>query len=122
MEPVRSTAWRISQTPRQEATGDPEIAARISSYEMAYRMQTSVPGLTDLSKEPVGVLEAYGAKPGAAGFANNCLLARRLLERDVRFVQLFHRDWDHHARLRDGLRQQCAETDRPVAALLRDLK
>ncbi len=107
---------------RQEVTGDPEIAARISSYEMAYRMQTSLPELADLRREPRCVLEMYGARPGEASFANNCLLARRLLERDVRFVQLFHRDWDHHARLRDGLRQQCAETDRPVAALLRDLK
>jgi hypothetical protein len=107
---------------RAAITGDPEIAARIASYEMAYRMQTSVPELTDLSKEPDRVLEQYGARPGAASFANNCLLARRLAERGVRFIQLYHRDWDHHASLADGLRQQCAETDRPVAALLADLK
>src|SRR5262249_31792288 len=104
-----------------EATGDPEIAARISSYEMAYRMQTSVPDLSDLSKEPEGVLRLYGAEPGKSSFANNCLLARRLAERDVRFIQLYHRDWDHHADLPDGLRTQCQLTDQPAAALVRDL-
>jgi hypothetical protein len=107
---------------RLDVTGDPEIATRINAYEMAYRMQTSVPELTDISREPKAVLDAYGAEPGQASFANNCLLARRLAERDVRFVQLYHRDWDHHANLPEGLREQCRLTDRPVAALVRDLK
>jgi hypothetical protein len=105
-----------------DATGDPEVAARIGAYEMAFRMQASVPGLTDLSKEPDRVLAAYGAEPGKSSFANNCLLARRLAERDVRFVQLLHRDWDHHADLPGGLRAQCRLTDRPAAALVKDLK
>jgi hypothetical protein len=107
---------------RQGVTGDPEIATRIESYEMAYRMQASVPELMDISREPAAVLEAYGARPGEASFANNCLLARRLAERDVRFVQLYHRDWDHHTNLPAGLREQCRQTDRPAAALVRDLK
>ena len=105
-----------------EAVGDPEIAARIRSYGSAYRMQTSVPELMDIHQEPAGVLERYGATPGKASFANNCLLARRLAERDVRFVQLYHRDWDHHAELPNGLKTQCHLTDRPVAALIEDLK
>jgi hypothetical protein len=105
-----------------EATGDPEIATRITQYEMAYRMQTSVPELMDIAREPRGVLEMYGAQPGQASFANNCLLARRLAERDVRFVQLYHRDWDHHGSLPSAIRQQCQTTDRPAAALVRDLK
>jgi hypothetical protein len=107
---------------RLEVTGDPEIATRIGAYEMAYRMQTSVPELMDISREPRTVLEMYGAEPGKASFANNCLLARRLAERDVRFIQLYHRDWDHHTDLPKGLKQQCQETDRPAAALVRDLK
>jgi hypothetical protein len=107
---------------RQAVTGDPEIAARIRSYELAYRMQTSVPDLMDIGREPASVLRAYGAEPGRASFANNCLLARRLAERDVRFIQLCHRDWDHHASLPEGLQQQCRLTDQPVAALVRDLK
>jgi hypothetical protein len=107
---------------RQGVTGDPEIATRIASYEMAYRMQTSVPELMDITREPRAVLEAYGARPGEASFANNCLLARRLAERGVRFIQLYHRDWDHHSDLPAGLRTQCRQTDRPAAALVRDLK
>jgi hypothetical protein len=107
---------------RLGVTGDPEIALRIESYEMAYRMQTSVPDLMDISREPAGVLEMYGAQPGQPSFANNCLLARRLAERDVRFIQLYHRDWDHHADLPEGLKKQCSLTDRPAAALVRDLK
>jgi hypothetical protein len=103
-------------------TGDPEIATRINAYEMAYRMQTAVPELMDISREPERVLEMYGAEPGKASFANNCLLARRLAERDVRFVQLYHRDWDHHANLPAELKKQCRLTDRPAAALVRDLK
>jgi hypothetical protein len=102
--------------------GDPEIATRISAYEMAYRMQTSVPELMDISKEPRTVLEQYGAMPGQASYANNCLLARRLIERGVRFVQLYHRDWDHHGGLPGAISGQCKATDQGTAALLRDLK
>src|SRR5205807_4081708 len=107
---------------RQGVTGDPEIATRIEAYEMAYRMQASVPDLVDIAREPASVLEMYGARPGEASFANNCLLARRLAERDVRFIQLYHRDWDHHRDLPNELRKQCRLTDRPAAALVRDLK
>jgi hypothetical protein len=103
--------------------GDPEITARIAQYEMAFRMQASVPDLTDLSKEPESVYQLYGddaKKPGT--FAANCLLARRLAERGVRFTQLFHRDWDHHAGLPHGLAAQCKATDQAAAALVQDLK
>jgi len=103
--------------------GDPEIATRISQYEMAFRMQSSVPELTDLSKESPDVLKSYGpdaAKPGT--FAYNCLLARRLAERGVRFIQLYHRDWDHHGGLPKGITKRCEETDQPSAALVQDLK
>ena len=75
---------------------DPEVLTRISQYEMAFKMQSSVPGLMDMSKEPQAILDMYGAKPGDGSFASNCLLARRLAERGVRFIQLYHRDWDHH--------------------------
>lgn len=102
--------------------GDPEIAARIEAYELAYRMQTSVPDLMDIGKEPKEVLEMYGAEPGKASFANNCLLARRLAERDVRFIQLVHRDWDHHGDLPNAIRGQAKQTDQASAALIRDLK
>jgi Protein of unknown function (DUF1501) len=104
------------------AVGDPEIATRISAYEMAYRMQTSVPELMDLHREPDRVLQAYGAEPGKSSFANNCLLARRLSERGVRFVQLYHRDWDHHGSLPSAIKQQCQLTDKPAGALISDLK
>jgi hypothetical protein len=104
------------------ALGDPEIATRIEAYEMAYRMQTSVPDLMDISKEPKNILEMYGAEPGKASFANNCLLARRLAERDVRFIQLVHRDWDHHGDLPNQIRNQAKQTDQPSAALIQDLK
>jgi hypothetical protein len=111
---------------RLAATGDPEIATRIASYEMAYRMQTSAPELIDLSGESRETLDLYGAEPGKASFANNCLLARRLVERGVRFVQLFHTDWDHHggkgANLEDSLDRVVGETDRASAALVMDLK
>ncbi len=107
---------------RLDTVGDPEIAARISSYEMAYRMQTSVPDLMEIAREPKDVLEMYGATPGKASFANNCLLARRLAERDVRFVQLYHRDWDHHSSLPGELSRQCGLTDKPASALVKDLK
>jgi hypothetical protein len=102
--------------------GDPEIATRISAYEMAYRMQTSVPELMDIGREPARVREMYGAELGQASFANNCLLARRLTERGVRFVQLYHRDWDHHGALYGEIKKQCDQTDRPAAALVADLK
>ena len=107
-------------------TGDPEIATRIAAYEMAYRMQTSAPELIDIAREDRRTLQMYGAHPGRVSFANNCLLARRLVERGVRFVQLYHTDWDHHggqgANLRDSLDQVCREIDRPCMALLTDLK
>ncbi|MCS7026983.1 MAG: DUF1501 domain-containing protein [Bryobacteraceae bacterium] len=101
---------------------DPEILTRISQYEMAFRMQASVPGLMDMSKEPAQVLERYGAKPGDGSFASNCLLARRLAERGVRFIQLYHRDWDHHAGIRENMPLKAQEVDRPTAALIQDLK
>ncbi|MBA3439989.1 MAG: DUF1501 domain-containing protein [Pyrinomonadaceae bacterium] len=105
-----------------ELTGDPEIATRINSFEMAYRMQDSAPELMDLSKESTETLEMYGATPGKASYANNCLLARRLIERGVRFVQLFHEAWDHHSEVAKGVKKQCQETDKASAALIRDLK
>ncbi|MBI2948162.1 MAG: DUF1501 domain-containing protein [Verrucomicrobia bacterium] len=104
------------------AVGDPEIATRIEAYEMAYRMQTSVPELMDIAKEPKEILDLYGAEPGKPSFANNCLLARRLAERDVRFIQLIHRDWDHHSDLPNAIRRQAKLTDQASAALLTDLK
>jgi hypothetical protein len=107
---------------RLSVIGDPEIAARINSFELAYRMQHTAPEIMDISQEPQHILDLYGAKPGQASFANNCLLARRLLERGVRFVQLFHEAWDHHGGLVGGLKQQCALTDQACAALVRDLK
>jgi hypothetical protein len=102
---------------------DPEISTRIAQYEMAYRMQTSVPELTDLSKEPASTFELYGPdsrKPGS--YAANCILARRLAERGVRFIQLFHRGWDQHSNLPKEIRGQCLQTDQPSAALIQDLK
>jgi hypothetical protein len=107
---------------RLAATGDPEIATRISSFEMAFRMQQSAPALMDLSSEPAHILEMYGAEPGKSSFANNCLLARRLVERGVRFVQLFHEAWDQHGNLVNDLKQNCKDTDQPCAALIKDLK
>ncbi len=111
---------------RLQRVGDPEISTRISAYEMAYRMQTSGPELIDFSTESEATLEMYGAKAGAKSFANNCILARRLVERGVRFVQLYHSDWDHHggagANLDNSLDRVCLDVDRPVAALIRDLK
>src|SRR5438445_3893002 len=103
-------------------SGDQEIATRVASYEMAYRMQSSGPELIDFGKESKETLEMYGAEPGKATYANNCLLARRLIERGVRFVQLYHADWDHHSDVAGGLRHKCGETDRACAALLTDLK
>ena len=105
-----------------EETGDREISTRIAAYEMAYRMQTSGPELIDFSKESRKTLDMYGVEPGKATYANNCLLARRLIERGTRFVQLYHTDWDHHADLGQPLEQVAREVDRPTAALIRDLK
>lgn len=106
-----------------ESTADPEVEARIAQYEMAFRMQTSVPEATDLSGEPEHIFDLYGPdakKPGT--FAANCLLARRLAERGVKFIQLYHQGWDQHGGLPKGIARQCEETDQPSAALLRDLK
>lgn len=113
---------RLNQL-KLEENGDPEIATRIAQYEMAYRMQASVPELTDLAKEPRHVFDLYGPdarKPGT--FAYNCLLARRLAERGVRFIQLFHRGWDQHLHLPKQIAGQCRDTDQPSAALIQDLK
>ena len=104
------------------ALSDPDIGTHIDNYELAFRMQTSVPELMDIGTEPKEVLESYGAQPGKPSFANNCLLARRLTERGVRFVQLCHRDWDHHGGLPDGLKTQTRNTDQASAALVKDLK
>ena len=113
---------RINQAKYQE-TGDPEIQARIAQYEMAYRMQTSVPELVDLSDEPKHVTDLYGKNAKTKGtFAHNCMIARRLAERGVPYVQLFHRGWDQHGSLPSKLRQQCEDIDQPAAALVRDLK
>ncbi len=113
--------WRL------ERVRDPEIGTRIAAYEMAYRMQTSVPDLIDLSGEPSSMHDLYGTEPGKVSFANNCLLARRLVERGVRFVQLYHRGWDHHGSTQDvdlvhALPKRCQEVDRAGAALVKDLK
>jgi hypothetical protein len=102
--------------------GDPEIATRISQYEMAYRMQTSVPELMNIKSEPKHIHEMYGTNPGKSSFANNCLLARRLVERGVRFVQLFDQGWDHHGGVFDNLPKKAKQVDQPIAALLKDLK
>jgi uncharacterized protein (DUF1501 family) len=115
------TLKRLNQK-HLETAGDPEIASRINSYEMAYRMQASAPELMDISKEPKNILEMYGAEVGASSFANNCLLARRLVERGVRFVQLFHEAWDQHGNLVADLKKNCQKTDQACAALIKDLK
>jgi len=107
---------------RYVTTGDPEITTRINSFEMAYRMQTSAPELMDISKESKATLDMYGAEPGKSSFANNCLLARRLVERGVRFVQLYHEAWDQHGNLVADLKKNCRNTDQACAALIKDLK
>lgn len=109
---------------RLETTGDPEIAARIQAYEMAYRMQSAAPELMDLSQESAATFALYGAEPGNAGkaFANNCLLARRMAERGVRFIQVYHAGWDHHSNVAGGLRGACGQTDQACAALITDLR
>src|SRR5436190_13060326 len=101
---------------------DPEISTRIAQYEMAFQMQASIPGLMDTAAEPERIRQAYGCTPGDGSFASNCLLARRLAERGVRFIQLYHRDWDHHNDLREFFPQKAHETDRACAALVTDLK
>jgi hypothetical protein len=110
-----------------KSAGDPEITTRIASYEMAYRMQSSVPDLMDIAREPQSIQEMYGTEPGKKSFANNCLLARRLVERGVRFVQLYHRGWDNHGTssgddIVTRLSSLCRETDMAAAALIKDLK
>jgi len=111
---------------RLAETADPEILTRINAYEMAFRMQASAPELMDLQQESAESLASYGAKPGQSSFANNCLYARRLVERGVRFVQLYHTDWDHHGdtanNLSGALEDRCREVDQPAAALVMDLK
>ncbi len=107
---------------RLDVMGDPEIATRINSFELAFRMQASTPDLMDISKEPAHILEMYGAEPGVPSFAKNCILARRMVERGVRFVQLFHEAWDQHGNLRADLKKNCKNTDQACAALVKDLK
>lgn len=125
----RKTLDALSELNRLQAEemGHPETQTRISQYELAFRMQTSVPEVMDISREPQNVLEAYGAKPGASSLANNCLLARRLVESGVRFVQLFDWGWDFHGTgagegLTSGLTNKCATMDQPIAALIEDLR
>ena len=105
-----------------EDVGDPETATRIEQYELAYRMQSSVPELMDIKSEPPEIHEVYGTKPGRPNFANNCLLARRLVERGVRFVQLFDQGWDHHGSVFTALPNKCRQVDQPIAALISDLE
>jgi len=107
---------------RDSVVDDPEIAARIAQYEMAFQMQASVPELMDTRDEPQRIRDLYGCTPGDGSFASNCLLARRLAERGVRFIQLYHRDWDHHSQLREELPVKARETDQACGALIRDLK
>ena len=125
----RQTLDTINQlnTIQAESMGHPETQTRISQYELAFRMQTSVPDVMDISKESQATLDAYGAKPGASSLANNCLLARRLVEAGVRYVQLFDWGWDFHGTgpsedIGDGLKTKCATMDQPVAALIQDLR
>src|SRR5262249_44940997 len=107
---------------RLDVVGDPEIATRISSFEMAYRMQSSAPELVDLTREPRSVLDLYGVEPGKPSYAAACLMARRLIERGVRFVEVFHEAWDQHGNLKKDLEKNCRDTDQASAALVTDLK
>jgi hypothetical protein len=107
---------------RLGVTEDPEIPTRINSFEMAFRMQSSAPDLIDIGKEPRQMLDLYGAEPGKPSFANDCLLARRLVERGVRFVQIYHEAWDQHSNLVKDITINCRETDQACAALIQDLK
>ncbi len=120
----RQTLDAIQELNRQRLgrVGDPEIATRINSFEMAYRMQSSAPELMDIRSEPQHILDLYGATPGKTTYATACLLARRLVERGTRFVQIFHEAWDQHGNLAGDLRRNCADTDRANAALIQDLK
>jgi hypothetical protein len=104
------------------AVADPEIATRVAQYEMAFRMQTSVPSLRDFSNEPQNILDLYGTRGADGSFAANCLMARRLAERGVRFIQMYHRDWDHHGGIREGIRGSASEVDQAMTALIKDLK
>ena len=114
----------INDLNRQHDTvvDDPEIATRIAQYEMAFQMQASVPELMDTASEPASIQSLYGCKPGDGSFASNCLLARRLAERGVRFIQLYHKDWDHHGEVKQGVEFKAAEIDRACMALITDLK
>jgi hypothetical protein len=116
-----ATVRRLNRM-RLDTVGDPEIATRINSFEMAFRMQSSAPEVMDIAREPKHILEMYGAQPGTPSFANNCLLARRLIERGVRFVELFHEAWDQHGNLVNDLKKNCKNTDQACAALIKDLK
>ncbi|MCC6695918.1 MAG: DUF1501 domain-containing protein [Candidatus Hydrogenedentes bacterium] len=118
---VVSTVEALNEL-RQESVDDPEIATRISQYEMAFKMQASVPGLVDLSDEPQHILDLYGTKGADGTFASNCLLARRLAERGVRFIQLYHRGWDHHGGVKEGTATTAKLVDQATAALVLDLK
>jgi Protein of unknown function (DUF1501) len=118
---IVDAAGKLNQL-QNDMVDDPEIATRIAQYEMAFRMQTSVPELMDLSKENARTLELYGTKGGDGSFAANCLLARRLAERGVRFIQLYHRDWDHHGRIKDDIPVVAREVDQACYALITDLK
>ena len=115
-------AIRSLNEKRLGVVGDPEISARINSFEMAYRMQASAPEVVDISREPKHILDLYGANPGKPSFANTCLLARRLVEKGVRFVQIFHEAWDQHGNLVHDLKENCRDTDRACAGLIKDLK
>ncbi len=120
----RSTLRAVNELNRKrlDVVGDPEIATRVNSYEMAFRMQSSAPEAMNFADESASMLELYGAEPGKMSFANNCLLARRLVQRGVRFVQLFHESWDQHGGLKAGLESNCKDTDQACAALVKDLK
>ena len=115
-------AARAISASQRDWIDDPEVATRLAQYEMAFRLQSSVPALSDISGEPGHVLESYGCKALDGSFAANCLLARRLAERGVRFIQLYHRDWDHHGRLKEDIALKAREVDRASAALVKDLK
>lgn len=126
IDPVmqRESISLIQELNRQQLSkaGDPEIQTRIDNYELAYRMQSSAPELMDIKSEPEHILDMYGVEPGKPSYASNCLLARRMLERGVRFVSVYHGSWDHHSDVEGGLRGKCRETDQASAALIRDLK
>ena len=121
-EAIDRCGQRAESDRAQDALSDPEIQTRVAQYEMAFRMQSSVPDLVDMGKESQKTLDMYGAKPGDGSFASNCLLARRLAERGVRFIQLYHRDWDHHSGVKANVVTKASEVDQATAALITDLK